>query len=317
MATILMKMTPTEDCESDLDFDDSEYFSDIYEDPTDDPNFDAQTSDDWVEDNPKPDEDDEQFWTPHTRHPLPMAGEEEEDRDERGTFNKEAFDEALEKWKEEYRQAQDDYETAEQDWYADMKRKQRQAEREAEQARDDAVRDCVEEKRSDHEEDRRNSGENGGYETSFQHDGNNYSVNFERDKSQDYQGVEVPGFFSIVFTGPKGTSSTKMAGTAATAIYTQLMLAVKKLIEIEQVNGLGFSPAEPGMGLVYQRFYRQYLQPGGFIRVDPYTYILKEWIKKNIKNSYNLKNAYSTILKTNREVLKKIKEVEADKALDA
>lgn len=310
------------DCQDEIgnSWDSSDYQSDIYDDPLDDPDFSGQTADDWADDNPRPDEEDEQWYTTKPkkqRWPLQMAGDpepEEDDEDDR-TFKQEEFQAAVKQWEQDYEYAEQEYNDAVEEWERDMRRKRRQADRDEEQAKEDTIRDCVEQKREEYEENRPETAENGGYESHFTHDGKPYEVSLNREK-EDYQGVEIPGFFSVVFEGPAGTSSTGTAGTAATAIYTQLLLSVKKLIEVETVNGFSFSPAEPAMGLVYQRFYKQFLQPAGFIRINMNDYLKKDYLKELLKKKADSekKRVYGKIIDTNRDVQYKIKAVEADKA---
>lgn len=292
-----------EDCRSDIEssWDDSSYYEDIYDDPEDDPDFDGISPEQWEKENPKPDEDDDEWY------------EEEEEEPER-KFKQKEFDTAVKEWKKEYEITIDVYDSDVADWRKMMRRRKREAEEREDEAKTDEIASCVEDKRTEYLEDRSNF-TNGGYEVNFDHEGDKFTIEMSRLKNAIYQGIEIPGMFEIVFAGPKGTQTTGTSGTGATAVYTKLLLAIKKLIETETVNGLKFTPAEVGMGLVYQRFYKQYLQPAGFIRVSLENYLRKDFIRQTLdkKDDSDKLGAYRNIRNTNRDVQDKIKKAKAEK----
>lgn len=94
----------------------------------------------------------------------------------------------------------------------------------------------------------------------------------------------VPNVWTVSFTGPSGYGTTGMSGTASSAVYSRLLGCVKRLFDMKKVNGLSFSPAEDGMAVPYDLFYRTYLRPDppkgkGFLRVSEGLFLSKELIR--------------------------------------
>lgn len=107
-----------------------------------------------------------------------------------------------------------------------------------------------------------------GYTYDFYVDGIRYTAMFVYDDLAGSEVVNLPDVdltgYEVMFMGPKGLSSSNQAGTSATAVYSQLLMAVRALIEQTQKTDhpaqfLRFSPAEPKMALLYNRFYQRYL----------------------------------------------------------
>jgi hypothetical protein len=63
--------------------------------------------------------------------------------------------------------------------------------------------------------------------------------------------------YYLAFEGPSGYSTTG-ANKGATEVYSQVLMTVKKFSEEHQLDGLAFTPYEPGMGLVYNRFIKNF-----------------------------------------------------------
>lgn len=85
-------------------------------------------------------------------------------------------------------------------------------------------------------------------------------------------------FYGILFYGPQGTLLTKNSGMSAPVIYQKLLLAIKKLMSQEKVDGLGFTAAEGHMVLPYTRFIEKYLIPLGFKEVEDGKFVSQELI---------------------------------------
>ncbi len=236
-----------EECESEIEewYDESEYFSDIYDDPDDDPNFDTETVEEWENDNPRPEREDY-----------------ESDDD---------FESAQEEWETLRMDVSSDYDDAVERWERDMRRERRYAQERANDARGEALDNCVESKRREGET------EFGSYKHKFDVEGKQFTVTMTREEFE-LGDMTVDNVFDILFQGPRGVQLTGMAGTAATKIYGEMLKGIKKLTEIEDVKGFAFVPAHPSMRLMYERFYQQFMKPK-YIRVDEGHYIRADIVK--------------------------------------
>lgn len=215
------------ECSDQVDryWDGGDYYDDIYDDPDDDPHFDAESPDDWA-----------------TDHPEPVRGDFE---------TEEEYSAAHLKWEEEYSKIQQSYEDAVSEWEEEMERRRDRASEAEWEARQEEVSNCVQEKRQKWESQAVE------YRYSFQYDDDDYEVTFSKE-SAFWGGWRIENIWEVVFEGPEGTSTTNKGHGAAT-VYQHLILAVKRLLETVRVDGLSFIPAEPGMALVYERFYRNFL----------------------------------------------------------
>lgn len=295
------------------DIDVSDYSDNpIYDDPEDDEDFDTQTVDDWIEENPEPDR--EEFKTD------------------------EEYAAALEKWQEARDQVDEEYDDAVSDWKKEMEKRRESAWENAQDARDEAISDCVSEKESEHESDQERNRErheeeqeernrtspngNSGYNSNFTVGNDNFLVAMDREKIE-YQNKPLVGVFGVTFRGPAGYSLTnKNNGGEAMQKYNHLLASVAKMVETEEatgrpVNGFTFYPAEPAMGLMYQKFYTDYLKPAGFLRVKSDLYLKKDYIRELTSDmmQYQKKAAYSTIKQTGREVRSALDKVRAEKGV--
>ena len=226
-------------------FDESEYFSNIYDDPSDDPEFDTPTVEDWEDDNPMPERD--------------------------GYDSDDAFESAVEDWHSDRTEASSDYDHAVERWERDMRSERIYAQERADEARDEALDECVESKR------REGGPEFGSYKHSFDIDGKQFTVTMTKEQFK-LGDMRVDNVFDILFEGPRGVQLTGIAGTAATKIYGEMLKGIKKLTEIEDVKGFAFVPAHPSMRLMYERFYQQFMKPK-YIRVDEAHYIRSDIVK--------------------------------------
>lgn len=240
-----------EECRNQIErnFDYSGYYEDegVYESHDDDPDFKAVTIEDWEDDNPRPDGDD--FETD------------------------EEFQKALEEWQEEYSKVEEDYDEAVSKWERDNERRRERAEERANEAQFEEIQDCVAEQERDH---RNNSTKGFSYE--FTHGKDSFEVSME-DGEHSLYGQHIDHIYSISFRGPAGYSSTGASGAEGSKIYSQLVLAIKKLVENHEVNGFYFTPAEPGMRIVYTRFYNTFMKDD-FVRVETDLYVRRELVKE-------------------------------------
>ncbi len=289
----------TTSCDDEFDnyWDSSEYESHAndavgyhYDDPADDPNFSYEDPDDWAYDNPKPE------------------AKDYEDEAE--------FQAALEEWQEEYNEKKEEYETAVGEWQDEMDDIERKREEYMDELRDserdDYIERCVDRMREEHEE---NSDSSLSY--SWEHDGDHYEASFENGGENipsALGGGYVNNIWTITFSGPQGYSTTKK-NRGAIAIYSELIAATKKLYETYPVNGFTFTPAEPGMGLVYRKFFERYLSRD-FESVASDLFLRKSLIEERLKRSGEEGKAryQQHMQKTNQEIEDKLSSVRAEKA---
>ncbi len=239
-------------CELEANREDYGHYDDIYDDPHDDPDFDFDLPETWEAINPQPDPDDY----------------------ENGSQDV-SFKHDTEVWQKKKDAHAKEYELRVAAWEKDMNNRRYQAEEKESESRWNAIQDCVEKKRAEWAEENENSG---GFLSKFKHSEDDFEVSMYRAKI-NYAGQDVPGSFKIEFTGPNGFNTTGKAGSEATAIYTKVLLAIKKLMTTQTVNGLTFEPAEPGMALVYQRFYDRFLK-NEFVRISRNEAVRKSFINQ-------------------------------------
>ena len=98
--------------------------------------------------------------------------------------------------------------------------------------------------------------------------------------------VPIENTYDILFSGPDDFQLTGSAGSKVFPIYQKLLLSIKKLFEIREVDAITFSAAQAKMLLPYERFYNTFLKPDppagkGFRRIGTDLYVSKEFIRKN------------------------------------
>jgi hypothetical protein len=88
----------------------------------------------------------------------------------------------------------------------------------------------------------------------------------------------VDGIWSVMFSKNNSYELTGDSGSGGTAVYGKILAAIKKLTEIEEVNGLYFSGAESRQDIMYDRFLKTL---GGFTPVGGDVYLRDEIVKAN------------------------------------
>lgn len=141
----------------------------------------------------------------------------------------------------------------------------------------------------------------------FMHDGKEYSVKLGKS-----MWMGVSNLWGVTFIGPSGVHTTRTTGTASSAVYNKLLSCIKKLFETETVNGLIFKPAEDGMAIPYDLFYRNFLRPdpprgAGFLMVSPELYLSKEKVREM--------EFTGNVLAANRMQMAKVELIKIDKAM--
>lgn len=276
-----------EECEEEK-FDTSYYYRDIYDDYRDDPDFEGHDPNEWYQENPEP---------KFKNYSHLEDGEEE-------------YQSALKDWNDERDDVEARFESAVERWEKKMQVLRDEAEETALNAKEAAVEKCVENKRKDHQKE-----EFDGYHSAFEVGGNQFGVTFER-LPKTFEGKTVENIYNVIFTGPESTNTTKR-GRDMHTIYKNLLLAVRKLIETNNVEGLIFTPAEPAMGLVYHKFYKQFLIKQ-FLMVGNSIYLRKDVIRDLMSGVSDDKKrrSYGNALQSYRNYLAQGRQVKAQKDAD-
>jgi hypothetical protein len=115
--------------------------------------------------------------------------------------------------------------------------------------------------------------------------GNNYRYRFDdfivglnRDFGKKVGDKMVDGIWIVDFMRDGRWILTGKSGSDGTAVYGKVLAAVKKLMEVEKVNGLSFSGAEARQDIMYDKFLKAL---GGFTPVGGNVYIRDEIVKAN------------------------------------
>lgn len=151
---------------------------------------------------------------------------------------------------------------------------------------------------------------NQNYEYKFVHDGQVYTIDMTRETFLSVP-LSADGAWGISFFGPSGLDLTGIAGMSATVIYRNLLLAVKKLMEIEEVNTLYFSPAQERMLAMYDIFYRKYLKPEppagpGFVRIDQHLYSRRDFL---VAHNYINDESKKKMFNADKEVEERLEKI--------
>lgn len=279
-------------CTQELDFDDSDYYSSVYEEPSEDPNFDNDDNPDkWADDNPRPNM---------------------EDYEDKDLWQKEADD-----WDGEYEEVEAEYKRTIDRWHKEMDRRRQRGAEDAHEARQREIYKCVQKKASEWETAQEDQID--GYSGKFSFGDQNFEVSMSREEPK-YRNLPVPGVFEITFSGPDGFATTKKAGSSATIIYNHVLASVKKMVDKEtaekkEVNGFVFFPYEPGMALIYQKFYNDYLKPNGYIRVEPTLYLKTSYLRQALsqETAPGKRAAVSGIMNTKSYVANALQQVKSEK----
>ena len=88
----------------------------------------------------------------------------------------------------------------------------------------------------------------------------------------------VDGIWGVSFKRGTSYALTGASGSGGTAVYGKVLAAVKKLMEVEEVNGLKFSGFDSRQDIMYDRFLKAL---GGFTPVGSNIYLKDEYIKAN------------------------------------
>lgn len=155
-----------------------------------------------------------------------------------------------------------------------------------------------------------------GYNARFSVAGEIYGVRVfpvHKEIGDSYNGKDVE-VYDISFEGPNGYSLTGKNSGAST-IYSHLLASVVKIVnqlksDGEQVNGFHFYPADPAMGLMYKKFYEEYLKPAGFLQVSGKVYLSRDYIKSIAQE---VPSIYKKILNANRNTKAEAEQVRLEK----
>lgn len=143
-----------------------------------------------------------------------------------------------------------------------------------------------------------------------------FEVEMNRSSQHEYDGMPLPReivAYSILFSGPAGYSLTGDAGSGAVAIYSKLMSAVKKLMEIDDVDVLSFTAYDKKMVPVYDRFLKTMLPD--FTQVDNGNYVRTTVLNHVLDSLPETKRGevMDKIAASHKERLDSIRKIKADK----
>lgn len=135
----------------------------------------------------------------------------------------------------------------------------------------------------------------------------------ELDALVDEEGILDLTVWAIVLNGPGGTDLTYLNEGMFT-IYKNLLLAIKKLMQIENVEAFEIKAARKPMEIIYYKFYEKYLK-NEFVYYKENLLIRKdvlEKIKQHINPSHH--NSYQqNILKANQQKLNYVNKIRQSK----
>lgn len=331
-----------QECEQNLSYDfNFDSSVDVYDDPEDDPDFDATKPEDWEDRNPEPQEESYIYYVPNAPDRDKFADQESfmqakqewlkirnffaiaQEPEEANFPDQESFVAAKEAWSEAKREYEDEheewenerdeiysnYESEKEDWQERMDRKRNIQDEERNEALSDAIWHCVKEKEKEHNEENNKKGFKTKFSVNTENGIQDFEVEMFSEEDNNYEGVEIPDSYTIEFSGPNNHATTGKAGTTAPKIYSYLLLSIKKLLETQPVNAIAFGPAEPAMGLVYQRFYNQFLAKD-FIEAQRFFYIKKSFVKEKMQGLNREDKIY--LAKKMKDKQKEAREKEAE-----
>ena len=114
----------------------------------------------------------------------------------------------------------------------------------------------------------------GSYEYNFE----DFTVKLYRSLGMKVGDKMVDGIWSVSFNRGDSYALTGKSGSGGTAVYGKVLAAVKKLMEVEEVNGLKFSGIDSRQDIMYDKFLKTL---GGFTPVSSNVYLKDEVIKSN------------------------------------
>lgn len=152
------------------------------------------------------------------------------------------------------------------------------------------------------------------YAYDFEYEDEVYRIDFRRKSALVAGGTQRVPVWLVLLEGPSGMSLTGEAGMGANIIYKHLLMACKKLLEIEDVKGFTFTPAQPRMAPMYELFYKKFLLPeppqgAGFVRVTYSTYLRRDVIR-DLASTGNKKELFQGILGSERRARQNIEKFE-------
>ena len=156
---------------------------------------------------------------------------------------------------------------------------------------------------------------------SFKHDGEDFRVEayLDADASRKVNNLSGKDFsvWSIYFKGKRGMSLTGTSGGGAVGVYSKLLGSIKKLTEIDKVDGLTFSGQERSMDIMYDKFMKVL---GGFKPVGNETYMRTELLSGGLKDKADemekTNDRFIASLKAHKDELRAEKRASMAKAKD-
>jgi hypothetical protein len=116
------------------------------------------------------------------------------------------------------------------------------------------------------------------YPRGYTYEFDQISVSLNRRHAKQVGDKMVDGIWSVTFSKNNNYELTGDSGSGGTAVYGKILAAIKKLTEIEEVNGLHFSGFESRQDIMYDKFLKTL---GGFTPVGGNVYLRDEIVKAN------------------------------------
>ena len=143
------------------------------------------------------------------------------------------------------------------------------------------------------------------YVSKFKVGEDDYTVDIKSLQNKKFIGKILEKVYDISFHGPTGfLTANKNSPGVAKSVYDHVLASVVKMVDIEKsVQGFVFTPAESKMALMYRKFYKDYLKPAGYLRVNSQMYLKKEYIRQLMSglSDADKNNVFKQIVDNNKE----------------
>jgi hypothetical protein len=158
------------------------------------------------------------------------------------------------------------------------------------------------------------------YVSKFKIGEDDYTVDIKSLQNKKFIGKILEKVYDISFHGPTGfLTANKNNPGVAKSVYDHVLASVVKMVDVEKnVQGFVFTPAESKMALMYRKFYKDYLKPAGYLRVNSQLYLKKPYIRQLMSglSGPDKKNVLGQIADNNKEADKGINDARKEKMVD-
>lgn len=164
-----------------------------------------------------------------------------------------------------------------------------------------------------------------GYESSWEHKNQEYYVYFDKihvfeipaNSLGSPKNIEANGYI-VDFVGPRGFQPTDSSGEDSLVIYKQMILIIRKLLEMQSVDFLRFAGMTDKMDRIYDKFVKSFAS-NKFTWYNNKILLNNSFLDRILllypKNSKNIMDKLSDTKKSREERLSSIKKQEDDKRI--